>query len=475
MASRGIGCCLICMVLFFQTPAGYSQDDRIISDDKLIIEDILISGNNVTRERIILRELVFNIGDTIAKIQLLPTFQRSRENLLNISLFNFVRFDATHMPGNRIKVLINVTERWYIWPVPMLEYAERNFSSFIQQREWDKINYGMWLKWNNFRGRRELLAGKIRLGYVQEYALSYLIPNLGKKQQHGFSFGFNKNQQNEIFLNTVNNRPEEFKPEDRPAMVRLNAFAHYTFRRKLYTTHSLRMEYFNYEISDSVAILNPNYLGGGRTNLGFFMLSYNFDYDVRDSQIYPLEGFAVRIRAERLGLGILEDFPFNNLRLTGVFLFHQKLAGRLFFSNATKARYSMEKMMPYALGRGLGYNEFLSSYENYVIDGTDYFITKYNLKFQVVRPTTWTVPFVKMEQFNKVHYALYFNIFADAGYVNNIFPDPTNTMVNDWQFSTGIGLDFVTYYDQVLRIDYAINKYGEHGLFFHIETPFYRW
>ena len=61
------------------------------------------------------------------------------------------------------------------------------------------------------------------------------------------------------------------------------------------------------------------------------------------------------------------------------------------------------------------------------------------------------------------------------GYVNNVFPDPTNFMVNSWQFSTGVGFDFVTYYDQVLRIDYAINRYGQHGLFFHIETPFYRW
>ena len=131
--------------------------------------------------------------------------------------------------------------------------------------------------------------------------------------------------------------------------------------------------------------------------------------------------------------------------------------------------------MPHILNRGLGYNEFLSGYESYVIDGSDYVISKYNLKLQVIKPTTRTLPLIKMQQFNKVHYAVYFNLFADVGYVNNDFPDPTNYMVNQWQFSTGVGLDFVTYYDQVFRIDYAINRYGEHGLFFHIETPFYRW
>jgi len=102
-------------------------------------------------------------------------------------------------------------------------------------------------------------------------------------------------------------------------------------------------------------------------------------------------------------------------------------------------------------------------------------ITKYNMKFQVVKPSSYTIPFIRMTQFNKIHYAVYFNLFADAGYVNNDFPNPTNTMVNTWQFSAGAGIDLVTYYDQVFRIDYAINRYGEHGFFLHIETPFSRW
>jgi outer membrane protein assembly factor BamA len=462
-------------ILVGQTLISRAQDPLFIADDKLIIDSILLEGNKVTKSPIILREMVFDVGDTILKMQLLPELQRSKENLLNTSLFNFVYFDVSHHPGNHITVHVTVTERWYIWPVPILEYAERNFSEFIKNREWDKIVYGAWLKWSNFRGRKEILTGKIRLGYINEYALAYHAPNLGKKQQHAISSGFNINHQNEVFLATVNNQPLEYKPLDRPALIRVNAFTRYTFRRKYYTTHSLRFEYFNYTASDSVAILNENYLGDARTSLGFFMLSYNFNHDVRDSKIYPLEGFAVRIRAEQLGLGLNAEFPYPSLRLTGLFLLHQKLANRLYFYNATKARYSQEKIMPYALNRGLGYSEFLSGYESYVLDGSDYFITKYNLKVQLIKPTTQQVPFIKMEQFNKVHYAVYMNVFADAGYVNNEFPDPTNTMLNNWQFSAGVGLDFVTYYDQVFRIDYAINRYGEHGFFFHIETPFSRW
>jgi hypothetical protein len=156
-------------------------------------------------------------------------------------------------------------------------------------------------------------------------------------------------------------------------------------------------------------------------------------------------------------------------------MFHQKLSKRFYFYNTTKAKYSSEKMLPHIMNRGLGYHEFMSAYEPYVMDGSDFFITKYNVKYQLIKPTTKTLPLIKMEQFNKVHYAVYINAFADAGYVHYEFPDPTNSMVNTLQFSAGIGIDLVTYYDQVFRIDFAINRYGEYGVFFHLETPFSRW
>lgn len=464
-----------------QAQITHAQDQFVIEDDWLVIDGFEIQGNKVTKERIILREMVFEIGDTIKKMELIPAFQRSKANLLNTSLFNFVFFDADHLSGNRITINITVTERWYIWPVPIIESEERNFSEFIKNKQWHKLVYGAWLKWNNFRGRNELLTAKIRLGYVNEYALSYQIPNLGKKQQHGITTGFNLIHQNEVSVKTVNNRPVEFKPEERPAQIQLKAFTKYTFRRKYYSTHTLRLDYENFTVSDLVVLENPNYLGmdpvngEALTNLQYFKLTYYFTHDERDSRIYPLNGYLLSVYAEKLGLGIIQNYPYPTMRFTGVIMFHQKLANKLYFYNTTKGRYSLEKRLPHILNKGLGYNEFLSAYEPYVIDGSDYFITRYNVKLQLIKPTTKTLPLINMEQFNKVHFAVYLNLFADAGYVNYEFPNPTNFMVNTWQFSTGMGIDLVTYYDAVIRIDVAINRYKEYGVFFHLETPFYRW
>jgi len=34
-------------------------------------------------------------------------------------------------------------------------------------------------------------------------------------------------------------------------------------------------------------------------------------------------------------------------------------------------------------------------------------------------------------------------------------------------YGTGAGIDFITYYDKVLRLDYSFNALGERGLFIH--------
>ena len=102
------------------------QKPTTVPDHQLVIRDVVITGNKITRRNIILRELIFSPGDTIDKMDLIPALERSRENLLNLSLFNFVTFDAEHYPDNRIEVLLDLQERWYIWPTPIFEHGERN-------------------------------------------------------------------------------------------------------------------------------------------------------------------------------------------------------------------------------------------------------------------------------------------------------------------------------------------------------------
>lgn len=460
--------------LFFK--AVIAQEATFLPDSMLVIRDVQIEGNKITKRNILLRELVFSIGDSIPKMQLISSIERSRENILNLSLFNFVNMDVEHYPNNRIDVIIKVQERWYIWPAPIFEHGERNLSTFLREPRWYKLNYGLWLKWNNFRGRNEILNAKIRLGYKEQYVLEYEKPNLGAEENFRLSLAYSLNRQHRVKYITEDNLPVYFRDEDNYAYNTADAAVALTYRPGLYSRHRLRLHYVDDWVSDTVSVLNPNFFGEGHTRYRHFKIDYVLRWDKRDSKIYPLEGNAYKLKVQRYGLGIITDYPYQNWELEGAVFHHQKIASRLYFADVAKGKISSNKDVPLVQQKALGYVENITGYDSYVIDGTDYIINKAILKYELIRPMQFSVPYLSVKQFSKIHFAAYLNLFADLGYVYNAnYVDPSNYMVNELQYSMGFGIDFVTYYDKVLGVGYSLNRYGMHGFFFYTKTPFFGW
>ena len=75
------------------------------------------------------------------------------------------------------------------------------------------------------------------------------------------------------------------------------------------------------------------------------------------------------------------------------------------------------------------------------------------------------------KKFEQAHFAMYMGLFTDLGYVEDNTGFPENNLANELQFGTGIGLDFVSYYDIVIRTEFSINKFGDSGLFLHFVAP----
>ena len=81
--------------------------------------------------------------------------------------------------------------------------------------------------------------------------------------------------------------------------------------------------------------------------------------------------------------------------------------------------------------------------------------------------------FLKVKQFNVLPVAAYINAFFDVGYVKNNFPELNNTkFANKWLVGGGIGLDVVTWYNVVGRLNYSLNAVGEKRLFFNLSREF---
>ena len=145
---------------------------------------------------------------------------------------------------------------------------------------------------------------------------------------------------------------------------------------------------------------------------------------------------------------------------------------RFYIGSSFKAKYSTEGEQPYFIQKALGYDDYVRGYEYYVVDGQSYWLSKTAAKYALIEKTTFDIPYVKMKQFNKSHYSLYLGVFSDLGYVIDNQNQEQNSINNSLLWGKGIALDYVTYYDKLLRIEYSINALGEKGVFLHFSSPF---
>ena len=129
----------------------YAQQDTI---SYVIVSDIVINGNNVTKDAIIFRELTFEIGDTIPAQRWEEELRVSYENVQNTTLFNFVTFEQQEdkSRNNSVILTIDVVERWYIWVFPYVAYSDRNLNAWYEADDIRRFSYGVEMKYRNFLG-----------------------------------------------------------------------------------------------------------------------------------------------------------------------------------------------------------------------------------------------------------------------------------------------------------------------------------
>ena len=144
---------------------------------------------------------------------------------------------------------------------------------------------------------------------------------------------------------------------------------------------------------------------------------------------------------------------------------------RLFYGLYLKGKVSFPERQPFLNTRGLGYfGDLVRGYELYVVDGSSYFLARNNLKFQLVNSKI-KLNFLKIKQFNTIPIGIYPNIFMDYGYVHNAYAKESK-LANKSIYGGGFGLDFVTYYNLVIRFSYVLNDRKERNFVFGIGREF---
>jgi len=460
------------LMLLMVSGLSYVTAQTDTSGRYITVGSIEVSGNKKTKAPIIFRELLFASGEEFSSDEFAKRISQSQLNLLNTSLFNFVTIDTFPVitaGAQVLNVTITLLERWYIWPVPIIQITDRNLNAWLQTRDFTRINYGVDVRWHNFTGRMDDLDAIFQFGKNHHIGLAYQVPVVDRRKHFGlgFSAGYRNNRENGYL--TVNDEllfafdPDGLSTEK---YLALNT----TYRRNFFTTHQLVAGFRSFSFSDTLMALNTDYSYQGVNKPEYFYLYYKLKIDHRNIQYYPLKGWYIDLELNKSGLGFGFEDPVNIAWAKTTTRLYSQLATRWYSGVSFIGKVSSGAWQPYFLMQGLGYNrDYVRGYEYNVIDGKHFGIVRSNLKFALIPEQTRNIRFIPEPKFGRIHYALYLTAFADAAYVwqpqwigqnNNVLP-------GTFLAGAGLGADLVTYYNKVIRIEYAVNKSGKSGIFIH--------
>ncbi|MDP9041928.1 MAG: hypothetical protein M3N30_08090 [Bacteroidota bacterium] len=436
-----------------------------------IVGNIFVHGNRITKTFTITRELPFKTGDSLTLSQLSQYFTQAREHLINTKLFNEATVWLKEFRGYLVDINIDVVERWYIFPLPYVRPVDRNFTAWAQQGySLRRFDYGLKYSQYNFTGRNDNLRVWLITGYSREVEIAYDRPNTGKNLIHGFGGGFLISGQQEINAITLNNK-EVFVNRDsiqgagKYLQTQATFSLRYYYRPAIRTKHFFRFSLNHMKIDSTVLVMNPDYFLNHRLSLDFPELFYSLNYNNIDYVPYPTRGFL--FETSILQRGITADMNMTQFiaRSTEAFSF----APKMYFVTQNFGVLRVPFKQSFYNRSLLGYGDYyMRGLEKYVVDGVGLFLDRNTVMRELLH---FDIPFLRNTTHDHIPFRIYAKTYFDLGYVYNRY-NSLNSLQNTMLYTYGAGLDVVTFYDFIFRIEFSVNQLGEKGLFFHIRNDF---
>jgi hypothetical protein len=261
---------------------------------------------------------------------------------------------------------------------------------------------------------------------------------------------------------TKDNKQVFFKDQSKFIREQFYAGGLYSYREGSIVRHYVRLGVQGESIADTVKRLNPNYLGGSKQRVVYPELRYTYQYFDLNYIPYPTRGTSIEIDFLKRGFGKNVNLTQLQLRFGKYFT----LPNKVYISTFAEGNIKLPFDQPFFNQSFLGYNEsFMRGLEYYVVDGVagGYIRNTIGKEIAAVRFNTG----LRSKTYNSIPFRFYIKAYGDAGYVYNKNNIMTNSLNNKLIYSGGIGLDIISIYDIVLRVEYSFNQKGENGLFIH--------
>ncbi len=426
---------------------GIASNLNYLDTMDLTVRDIIISGNKVTKDEIILREMKIKTGNRLSA----EDCKDDIRSIYNLGLFNRVDILPIPITDKFAEVHVVVQERWYIFPM---------LTGGLDEGEWSKLWLGLNIWWANFRGRDETLSAYMRVLYNPSFRISYRVPWIGK-QLHLFSsvsVGYNKfmNQslQAEGFANgssTYTRNDTNFEYSHFNSSLTVGKFLSRRFN--VYTD----IGYNYFRVSDYAPGRTVSPTGVDK----YMGIGLGVSYDSRDIREFATKGYYFNSiytryglidRAINYGRYNIESQSFIPVSLTKDY--YVTIASRIFTS------LGAGPVIPLYDHRTLGYSgNYVRGWMGLAYEGENEFTAYNELRIPILQPSytkanqlpiVRDLPYIKNME---LKHGLYFTLIYDVGSV--WYKDER---IYDQRFlsGAGIGLDAILPFGYILRTEWIM-------------------
>lgn len=442
-----------------------------VQGQRMRVDSIVVVGLKRTKYPVVTRQMVFQVGDTVEVADLEELNKLNKSNIYNMGLFTSVTI-ANEVGDSSVEVHVAVQERWYIWPQPHVALAERVWNEWLQHPDLDRLVYGMGVDWYNFSGWNDRFSIYAQGGYTQAFTTSYSRPFLFPKPKIDGTVVLTYLNDKEIgfdthggYLNLIRDSLERMRQSYTGQVTFGKRFS----PRKIFHVFGA---YQYFRLSEIVRDTNPEYLPHGLSSIHYPSLGVSYVNDQRDVRSYPLQGFKYGASFRYLGIPGLSSVNFGKVALS--FSHHIPLSKRWNFAYGSQQFVLLGKQVPFFDKYFIGFGSFLRGYEPNVIAGSLVNVTKAEWKFGIIPYHFAHLKWVPFKKFQDFPLGLYLTAYCDAGYVHDwTFNNHDNTLKNRALVGYGGGVNLVTVYDFLLRVEYSRNivtdpthPFGRGGLYF---------
>ena len=409
------------------------ENSSSVVDSLFKVNAIHISGNEKTKEFVILRELSFSIGDSVNSEILFY----NRDRIFSLGLFTNIDISVEH-DGEINTVLIAVEESWYIFPVPFINIREKTL---------ERTSYGISLKYRNFRGRNETIGATISFGYDPFYSLQYENPLLITSADISFYFAG-------AYGTPVNKSPtleEVYEDVFDFKTVSLN-----TSWGKRFNKENNIFFFLGYSNIKAPSESINSFMASGTSSDESISTGFAYIYDSRNLSQFASSGIFFGIDYLYYGLGKQDishsaiNFDLNK---------YNTIYKSVLIKGRINVRHTFGKFVPNYNYSMLGYEYYTRGNRYLIREGNNRLLGSVELSYPILSEWSFAVDLpILPESLTRARIAIHLNVFADAG---TVFNNNEKILLEDFNSGYGVGLTLLFLPYSAFRFEYAFNELGK--------------